>query len=128
VASFYESANLKITNLLTNDAVLHELGARIARLRIDHGMTQDSLAAAAGIAKRTLERLENGDQVQLVTLICVLRELGRLDAMDLVAPDVEVRPVQMLEAKAHTRKRAPRGTAAGTRDVAPGAWKWGDEK
>lgn len=128
MARFHKETNLKITNLLTDDAVLNELGARIARLRIDRGMTQDSLAAAAGIAKRTLERLENGDQVQLSTLISVLRELGRLDTMDLVVPEVEIRPVQMLEAKAHTRKRAPRGAAAGTRDVAPGAWKWGDEK
>jgi len=119
---------LKITNLLADDAVLIELGARIARLRIDRGMTQDRLATKAGIAKRTLERLENGDQVQLSTLISVLRELGRLDTMDLLVPDVEIRPVQMLEAKGHTRKRAPRGAVTGTRDVAPGTWKWGDEK
>jgi len=119
---------LKITNLLTDDAVLDELGARIARLRIDRGLTQDGLAATAGVAKRTLERLENGDQVQLSTLIGVLRALGRLDAMDLILPDVEIRPVQMLEGMGRTRKRASRGAPTGARDGTTGIWKWGDEK
>lgn len=126
MAKCFLGVGVKITGFMTDDAVLAELGARIARLRIDGGLTQRALAARAGVAKRTLERLENGDQVQLATLISVLRELGRLDAMDLVVPDVEIRPVQMLEGR--VRQRASRRSGAAATGAAKGTWKWGDEK
>jgi len=48
--------------------------------------------------------------------------------MDLILPDVEIRPVQMLESMGRTRKRASRGATTGAREGATGTWKWGDEK
>jgi transcriptional regulator with XRE-family HTH domain len=72
-------ATMKITGLLTDDAVLAELGARIAGRRIDMQLTQAAVAEQAGIAKRTLERLEAGDSSQLNTLLRVLRVLDGED-------------------------------------------------
>jgi DNA-binding XRE family transcriptional regulator len=51
---------MKITGLLTDDAVLAELGARIAGRRVELQLTQAAVAEQAGIAKRTLERMEAG--------------------------------------------------------------------
>ena len=122
---------MKISGFLTDDAVLVELGFRVARLRVDTGLTgltQVELAAGAGVAKRTLERLENGDEVHLSTLIRVLRELGRLDAMEFVIPDADVRPVDMLQRKGRPRKRASRAGAEKFVGNASGTWTWGDEK
>ena len=59
---------MKITAALTDDAVLAELGARIAARRIDLQLTQAAVAEQAGIAKRTLERMEAGKTSELSTL------------------------------------------------------------
>jgi transcriptional regulator with XRE-family HTH domain len=47
---------MEISTLLTDDAVLAEIGERIAARRIDMQLTQAAVAEQAGIAKRTLER------------------------------------------------------------------------
>jgi DNA-binding XRE family transcriptional regulator len=51
---------MKISAQLTDEAVLHELGGRLAGLRIEHNLTQAALAEQAGVSKRTIERLESG--------------------------------------------------------------------
>ncbi len=53
---------MKITGLLTDEAVLAELGARIAGRRVELQLTQAAVAEQAGIAKRTLERMEAGQR------------------------------------------------------------------
>lgn len=60
---------MKITGLLTDDAVLAELSARIAGRRVELQLTQAAVADQAGIAKRTLERMEAGQTSQLSTLV-----------------------------------------------------------
>ena len=69
---------MQLSDLLTDEAVLAELGERIARHRLDRQLTQTALAKEAGISKRTLERMEAGASVQLVNLIRVCRALGLL--------------------------------------------------
>ena len=72
---------MKITGLLTDDAVLAELGARIAARRLELQLTQAAVAEQAGIAKRTLERIEAGQTSQLTTLVRVLRiRVGQPDS------------------------------------------------
>lgn len=119
---------MKITTLLADDAVLREVGSRIARHRIDRGLSQQALAFEAGVAKRTLERLESGEQVQLATLVRILRVLGLLDTLDLLVPDVEVQPVRLLQDGMRQRKRAPRKSVDLVRSKPASGWKWGDEK
>ena len=54
------------THFLQSDgAVLNLLGERLGRHRLDHNLTQADLAAAAGVSKRTVERLEAGGSTQL---------------------------------------------------------------
>ena len=52
---------MKITPELTDSAVLHELGERLSRRRIDAGLTQAELAHEAGVSKRSVERIEAGE-------------------------------------------------------------------
>ena len=51
---------MKISQLLADEAILAELGKRITRRRLDLELTQAAVAEQAGIAKRTLERVEAG--------------------------------------------------------------------
>ena len=49
-----------IESLLTDEAILEEIGRRLARRRVDLGCTQADLAEQSGVAKRTVERIEAG--------------------------------------------------------------------
>ena len=115
---------MKITGLLTDDAVLAELGARIAGRRIELQLTQAAVAEQAGIAKRTLERMEAGLTSQSATLIRVLRVLDAASGLDGLIPESGPRPMDLLKQKGKIRKRA-----SGLRVAEPPAksWSW-DEK
>jgi hypothetical protein len=115
---------MKITGLLTDDAVLAELGGRIARRRIELQFTQAAVAEQAGIAKRTLERMEAGLTSQLATLLRVLRVLDAASGLDSLIPESGPRPMDFLKRKSKVRQRAP-GRRAGKEIGAP--WRW-DEK
>lgn len=60
--------DMNIDEMLSDEAVLAELGQRLARLRVERDYTQAMLAEQAGISKRTLERLEAGPSCQLNSL------------------------------------------------------------
>lgn len=137
----------------TDDAVLRTLGARLARRRLDRGLTQAELATQAGVSKRTVERIETGASAQLVSVIRVLRTLGLADRLDALVPEQAPSPIELLKLRGRQRQRAPgrrasahsgsagrsRGDDAADRDDeyrgddgpagrAPGSgWTWGDE-
>jgi transcriptional regulator with XRE-family HTH domain len=124
-------ATMKLDETLTDEAVLAELGDRLARLRIGRGLTQAQLADEAGVGKRTVERAEAGHSVQLVTLVRLLRVLGLMGALDQLMPEPGPTPMERLKEKTTGRgrqrasgRRAPSAPKARTGGK---AWTWGDE-
>ncbi len=115
---------MRITKLLTDDAVLAELGARIAGRRVELQLTQAAVAEQAGIAKRTLERMEAGQTSQLATLVRVLRVLDATSGLDNLIPESGPRPMDLLKRKGKVRQRAT-GRRATKATGKP--WRW-DEK
>ena len=115
---------MRITDLLTDDAVLAELGARLAGRRVELQLTQAAVAEQAGIAKRTLERMEAGQTSQLATLVRVLRALDAASGLDSVIPEPGPRPMDLLKRKGKVRQRAS-GQRAAKASAKP--WRW-DEK
>jgi transcriptional regulator with XRE-family HTH domain len=115
---------MNITNHLTDDAILTELGQRVARRRLDLQLTQAAVAEQAGVAKRTLERLEAGHSTQMSSLIRVLRVLMALDELDRLLPETGPRPLDLLQRKGKVRQRASKRSQAPASDR---PWTWGDE-
>lgn len=115
---------MRITGLLTDDAVLAELGARIAGRRVELQLTQAAVAEQAGIAKRTLERIEAGQTSQLATLIRVLRVLDAASGLDSLIPESEPRPMDLLKRKGKVRQRAS-GRRAAKATGKP--WRWDEQ-
>lgn len=111
---------MKLTGELTDAAMLEELGARLARRRIDANLTQARLAEEAGVSKRTLERLEAGRSTDFTMVVRVLRALRLTEGLDSLIPDSPQSPVALLRQRGRERKRAghPRAPQA----AAP--WKW----
>jgi transcriptional regulator with XRE-family HTH domain len=115
---------MKISNLLADDAILAEIGARIARRRIDLQLTQATVAEQAGVAKRTLERLEAGHSMQMSNLIRILRVLDELPGLDRMIPEAGPSPMDLLKRKGKPRQRVSRGR----RPDKPGApWTWDED-
>jgi len=115
---------MKISGLLTDGAILAEIGARITRRRLDLELTQAAVAEQAGIAKRTLERVEAGYSAQMTSLVRILRALDALPGLDGMLPEDRPGPMALLKRKAKVRQRAPGRRATHQPDK---PWSWGDE-
>ena len=99
---------MKTPEFATDDAVLRELGRRVARHRLNRDWTQARLAEEAGVSLPTVARLERGESTSMVSFLRVLRALELMRDLARLVPDVPVSPVQQLRTRDQTRKRASR--------------------
>jgi len=113
---------MTIDKLMTDKAVLSDLGKRLARHRIAQNFTQEGLANEAGISKRTLERLEAGQPSQFLTFVRVLRALNMINLLEVAIPEAVTRPVDLLKI-GRDRQRA----SSKRKERAEEPWQWGDE-
>ncbi len=116
---------MKLSNDNSDDAVLKEIGNRIAQYRLNQDKTQAALAQEAGVSSRTMTRVERGHSVQASNLIRILRALELLDNFDRLIPEPVVSPVQQLIMQGKQRKRASSKRATSAKK---GTWSWGDEE
>ena len=101
-----------------------ELGARMARIRLELNLSQSQLAEQAGVSKRTVERLESGGVgTQLSGFIRVCRVLELIERLETLIPEPLPSPVAQLKLKGRTRKRA---SAPRVVNPSPEKWKWAD--
>lgn len=115
---------MRIENPLTDQAVLEELGKRLAQARLDRNQTQEDLAKAAGLSKRTIERMEAGHSAQLSNLVRAMRALHLAQNFNVLLPAAEgPSPLEQLKHKGKERRRAsaPKPTAPGK-----SGWTWGE--
>jgi transcriptional regulator with XRE-family HTH domain len=117
---------MKITKQATDAVILGELGGRLAKIRLEHNLTQAQLATQAGVSKRTVERLETGAvATQLSGFIRVCRVLDVIERFDLLVPEPVPSPVEQLKMAGRKRQRA-----STTKPAKPSAkkWQWGDKR
>jgi transcriptional regulator with XRE-family HTH domain len=93
-------------NTRTDNAVLEELGRRLAAVRLRRNLPQVALAREAGVSRNTVDRLERGISVDLKLLVRVLRALSLLDSFLAAIPPDEPSPMALLEARGRKRRRA----------------------
>ncbi len=117
---------MKITKQAADEAILGELGGRLAKIRLDRNLTQAQLATQAGGAKRTVERLEAGTvgtQLSGVTRVC--RALDVIGRFDLLVPEPAPSPVELLKMAGRKRQRASTAKPA---EPSVKKWQWGDKQ
>jgi transcriptional regulator with XRE-family HTH domain len=124
---------MRLDELMTDAAVLAELGRRLARHRLERNWTQAELAAEAGVGQATVQRAERGESVQMTSMVKLLRTLELLGGLDLAVPESIDLPIARLERE----QRKLRGRASGRSKGRPAAksakfdersWRWGDEQ
>ncbi len=109
---------------MTDEAVLKELGGRLAGARIEQNLTQAVLAEQAGVSKRTVERLESGEvATQLSGFLRVCRALGLLERLEILLPEPTPGPMAQLKQAGRKRQRATGKRAAPEKT---GKWTWGE--
>lgn len=118
---------MKITNQLVDDVILRELGGRLARVRLERNLTQAQLATQAGVAKRTLERIEAGGASEVSNLLRVCRALGLVERFETLIPEPMPSPVAQLKLRGKERKRAAVAKKGASVNEPPAKWTWGDK-
>lgn len=117
---------MKFAPELSDTAVLGLLGERISQHRLRANLTQAELAAEAGVAKRTLERIEAGGGAETTTLVRILRALNLIDGLNQLLPEIPPSPIAQVELRGKQRRRA-----SGRRSRKPQAsgkpWTWSEE-
>ena len=110
----------------SDSALLTRLGERLSRHRLEQNLTQADLATAAGVSKRTVERLEAGESTQVSNFIRILRVLDLLDALDAAIPDPPPSPLDQLKLHGKQRQRAAAPRKSAVREEVT-KWTWHDE-
>lgn len=117
---------MKITDNLTEQAVLREIGRRLAQRRLLLGKSQVEFAEECGLGRRTIQHAEAGRSIQTDSLVRMLRSLKLLEALEALLPDQGPSPMDLLRLKTVERKRVVRNRS--DRKAPPsGGWQWGDE-
>jgi transcriptional regulator with XRE-family HTH domain len=115
---------MTINTFMSDETVLQEIGRSMARRRVELELTQAALAEQAGVAKRTVERIEAGLSTQTANLIRIFRVLGLIEGLAALIPETGPRPLDLLRLKGKQRQRA---SAKKTAKSNGEPWTWGED-
>lgn len=94
---------------MNDEALLQEVGRRIAFLRRSSQIKQEELAEKAGISRYALSRLENGaGGIRLESFLSVLRSLNVLNRLSVVLPEPTLTPIQLVELEKKSEGALPK--------------------
>ncbi len=85
---------------------IKQIGNYIRNHRLDQNRTQRELAESAGLSRSTLVQLENGNRVNLISLVQALRALKKLHVLNEMEYIPQVSPLKLAAIEQQQRKRA----------------------
>ncbi|MDO8728553.1 MAG: helix-turn-helix domain-containing protein [bacterium] len=92
---------------MTDSEILAELGSRMRQRRLDKNMSLDTMATKSGLNKKTLAKLEAGEDIRISSFIKQFRALGMLGGLDVAVPDT-LPTMNAFKAPLQLRQRASR--------------------
>ena len=105
----------------TSELIESEFGARLEQWRLLKNISQARLAEEAGVSRRTITRVENGDGISVDTLIRVMQALGLAERLATLLPHPDVLPGDRGRRRGLVRMRA-RGSSAPPDE----SWSWNE--
>ncbi|MEY4488953.1 MAG: hypothetical protein RIQ79_1461 [Verrucomicrobiota bacterium] len=116
-----------VTDITKTDvAWQRDLGARLQAHRLNQNFSQAELAAATGIARKTITNIETGHGGTMLTLIALLRGLGLINQLDNFLPVPGPSPIQLVRLAGKQRRRASgRRKPADALEESAKPWTWG---
>ncbi len=100
-----ENINMNFQSM-TDRAILQVLGHAFQQIRLSRNISQEELAAMAGVDRTTIGKLEAGRPATLLTVVQILRALGELDRLGPFKEAHTVSPLQLLAQKKKERQKA----------------------
>jgi len=95
-------------NLMSDKALLTQIGLFVQTHRLNQNKSQDQVAEAAGMSRSTLSLLERGKKVRIDSLIQVLRVLDLLYIMDVFKVTEQISPLEYAKLqKKKTQQASP---------------------
>jgi transcriptional regulator with XRE-family HTH domain len=98
----------------TPAALCEQLGERIKRARLNQNLTRKDVAEHAGLSIKAVTSVESGTATLLST-VAVLQALDLADQLQLLLPEPELSPRQLIKLKGKERRRAS-GSRGGHED------------
>ena len=90
---------------LKDAQVVEQLGAELRRMRLERNLSQAEVATRAGLDRTTVVKLEAGRAATLLTVVQVLRAIGRLEVLDGFHQERQPTPYMLVEAQENYLKR-----------------------
>ena len=121
---------MRIDRLTPSTSILRELGRRLANVRKQQGLSQESLAAAAGVGVATLRRIEDGKDGKLGSWLRLLLALQLEGAIESLLPEDFRSPLAEVKGRRGRKPKTSPPRGEGDKDdQEPGpAFVWGDER
>ncbi|MFH2037335.1 MAG: helix-turn-helix transcriptional regulator [Candidatus Zixiibacteriota bacterium] len=91
---------------MADPAIVREIGQYLQQMRLNKNLSQRQLAEISGVNRVTISRMEGGRAATLLTIVQILRALGKLDILNIFYEDARVSPLQLLQLKKNRRQRA----------------------
>ena len=92
---------------MSDPAIVTELGAYLKQIRLQQNLTQEQLAAKAGLSRSAISEMENGKTAtSLITIVQVLRALQQLYLLDNWKTAGQISPLLMAKISGNKRLRA----------------------
>jgi transcriptional regulator with XRE-family HTH domain len=115
---------------VSNQLIIEEVAKRLRTSRLNADISQAELAERSGLGIVTIKRAESGKgNTTLLTLIAILRALGKIDQIDTFLPEPPVSPLLLLKSQGVQRQRASsKKYRQADRVAEPTSWIWGDKK
>ncbi|MNI63965.1 helix-turn-helix protein [compost metagenome] len=85
---------------------LNQIGEFLKETRLELDLTQNIVAERAGVDRTTLIKAEKGDSINLMSLIQILRALGKLRVLENMKFIRQVSPIKMAELSMRKKTRA----------------------
>ncbi len=92
--------------VMSDKAILEELGSRLRRQRLNQDITQKELAEKAGVGRTLITKMEQGEDFMIDGLLRVMRALNLLAQLDNFLPDPGISPIQLARLQGRERQRA----------------------
>ena len=109
---------------LTDKAILGQIGQKLKEARLERNLSQKDWAEASGLSMFSISQMENGHNTSLLSLVMVLRALGRLDVLEELLQERPLSPVAISEyMKKHPKRKRARNTTENA-PVTPSDFDW----
>lgn len=102
--------------MLTDRALLSLAGQKIKQIRLAKQLSQQELSKRSGLSVFSISQIENGSNTSFLSLLALLRAMGKLDMISSFWADEPINPIALADyAKAHPQPKRVSSAKAGNK-------------